>query len=78
MSGENTEIDLDSIIDRLLEGECLSCVHPYLSYDSHEGVELIHLSQGKPPRKGRPAARVRNQVSVHKSARDLYQPTDPP
>ena len=73
MADTATEIDLDSVIDRLLEGE--------LSFDSapNTPADLFRPrhSARKSSRQACPAARVRDKVSVHKGERNFYQPAHP-
>ena len=72
MADGTTEIDLDSVIDRLLEGAC----HRVTSAASSLMLTYI-ISAREQARETRPAAGVRDQVPVHKGARNIHQPTHP-
>ena len=78
MADSATEIDLDSVIDRLLEGELSPASRALRSCSPSPDPSLRPRSARQPPRKACTTTGVRNQVSLHESPRNFHQPTHPP
>ena len=78
MADSATEIDLDSVIDRLLEGELSPASRAQGSRSPSPDPSPRPHSARQPPRKACTTTGVRNQVSLHESPRNFHQPTHPP
>lgn len=71
MADQSGEIDLDSVIDRLLEGE-------WPVFEDESTVADSACSPRQQAGQSSPVAGIRDQVSLHQSEGDLYQPTYSP
>jgi len=69
MADSSAEIDLDSVIDRLLEGA-------HCPVATQTGDDMLRSAR-KSARKGCTIARIRDQIPLHEGARDLHWTTHP-